>query len=624
MIVYLNSLTNPFHYDDSHSIVDNPHVRSLGNIPSFFADPGMFSGDPEITMYRPFLLVTYALNYAISGYDVWSYHLVSIFLHMASAGLVYALARSLRLAPLAAGFAAVAFGVHPVHTETVNYVSSRSELLVSLCVLVGMWVHIQYADRRWSGVATAAVFALGLASKSVAIILPAIILCVDGLGLGHDGLRGRALIERRWQTYALLIGVAAAYLAAAGQFLTKAAVEAPVRPYNEQIWSQAKALVLYSKLLLAPRGLSVDHQFLVSDTLWDPLAAGAVLTMASLLGLALWHGRRLPLALFLLLWWGLALAPSSLVPLNVLVNEHRLYLPGAAFAIGLGAVVERVLRGAARAQMPGTLPILLGAALVVSGCLTVQRNRVWSSEYLLWENAAEQAPLMARPMIILGEAHTRDGHTTEAIAALEIAVTRDPRYLAGYEALAQLYRETGQVERAEARLRQVLAQDSTAAGPWGELAVLCVQRSQSTAGLQVGREWMERALMAYQRAVELAPDDHSFQDNLGNVYQELGRPAEALRHHRRALDLRPADVRTLCNMGNAHRMLGDLDTAADLYRQALARDAGYAGAWLNLGGVLEAQSRPQEALGAYERAASLDASYRSYAAQRRKHLKGGE
>ena len=74
VLAYGNSLGNPFHYDDGHSIVENPHIRQLANIPAFFFDATMFSKDPENAMYRPLLLTTYALNHAVSGYAVWSYH----------------------------------------------------------------------------------------------------------------------------------------------------------------------------------------------------------------------------------------------------------------------------------------------------------------------------------------------------------------------------------------------------------------------------------------------------------------------------------------------------------------------------------------------------------------------
>ena len=69
LVAYAGTLGNPFQYDDMHSIVDNPAVRSLGRIPSFFVDPGTFSGDPGIAMYRPLLVTSFALNHAVSGYE---------------------------------------------------------------------------------------------------------------------------------------------------------------------------------------------------------------------------------------------------------------------------------------------------------------------------------------------------------------------------------------------------------------------------------------------------------------------------------------------------------------------------------------------------------------------------
>ena len=62
VVLFANALENPFHYDDKHSIVKNKHLRSLRNIPHFFVDPGTFSSERQGTMFRPLLLVSYALN----------------------------------------------------------------------------------------------------------------------------------------------------------------------------------------------------------------------------------------------------------------------------------------------------------------------------------------------------------------------------------------------------------------------------------------------------------------------------------------------------------------------------------------------------------------------------------
>ena len=116
-LLYANALSGSFHYDDFHSIVDNPHLRSLANVPAFFADPDMFSGDPEKSMYRPLLLLTYAFNYAVGGYEPWGYLLVNLLLHVLVSVLVALLAERMLVSARAGWVAGMLFAVHPLATE---------------------------------------------------------------------------------------------------------------------------------------------------------------------------------------------------------------------------------------------------------------------------------------------------------------------------------------------------------------------------------------------------------------------------------------------------------------------------------------------------------------------------
>ncbi|MFC1527104.1 tetratricopeptide repeat protein [Candidatus Latescibacterota bacterium] len=567
-------------------------------------------------MYRPLLMVTYALNYAVSGYEPWSYHLVNVVVHAVCTYAVYQIARALGLELALAGLAALLFGLHPIHSEAVDYVSSRSELLAAGFVLAALWLHLRHAQARWAPAATGVLFAAGLGCKSVAIVLPALLAAHDLLCRPRR-LRGRATL------YGVLGLVSAAYLTVAGHLLARATVGDPVRGYGEQLWSQTKALVFYARLMFVPQGLSVDHQFLISDRLWDPFAATAALAVASVVVLVSRQWRRRPVVAFLGLWTAVALAPSSLVPLNVLVNEHRLYLPGAAVAIGLAVTVEASIQACICAGRGGSGAAVVLVLLGLYGCTTWQRTEVWSSPYSLWEDAARQAPLMARPQIMLGETHARDGHTEVAISHLEHALERDRQYLRGYERLGQLHRDLGQPEVAERRLRQGLAVDSTAAGLWGELGALYVSRAQSPADGSPA-VWYARARDAYAKATQWAPDNHAYQDNLGNTYQVLEQPERALVHHRLALRLRPDDSRTLLNTGNAHHMLGHLDSALSYYERSVESDPAHAGAWLSLASSLESRGRAAEALRAYGRAASLEPAYRAAVNQARLRLGAGD
>lgn len=92
VVVYVNTVGNSFHFDDFHSIVENPSVRDISNIPVYFSDPGMFSGDVGVRMYRPLFLVTLVFNYWVGGYDVTGYHLVNILLHTLNTLFVFFIA----------------------------------------------------------------------------------------------------------------------------------------------------------------------------------------------------------------------------------------------------------------------------------------------------------------------------------------------------------------------------------------------------------------------------------------------------------------------------------------------------------------------------------------------------
>ena len=130
--LYANALGNSFHYDDRHSIEHNKHLRSLANIPSYFVDPGTFSSERRGTMFRPLLLSSYAANYAVHGGWVPGYRIANLLIHVLCSTLPFALAHKWWGIPRDAWALGLLFLLHPLHGEPINYISSRSELLVAL------------------------------------------------------------------------------------------------------------------------------------------------------------------------------------------------------------------------------------------------------------------------------------------------------------------------------------------------------------------------------------------------------------------------------------------------------------------------------------------------------------
>ena len=136
LIAWHPALSGTFHYDDEHSVVANYHIRTLDSPWRFLLDRGQFSVDHDKTMHRPLVVLSLALDYALSGSSPVAYMATNLAAHIGTALAVWWLAGLLGASPTGALLAGVLFAVHPVCSEPVNYVSARSE---SMAVGFGLW-----------------------------------------------------------------------------------------------------------------------------------------------------------------------------------------------------------------------------------------------------------------------------------------------------------------------------------------------------------------------------------------------------------------------------------------------------------------------------------------------------
>lgn len=431
---YANSLRAGFHYDDAHHIVGNPYVRDLAYLPRHFGSAETFSALPGHNMYRPVVMTTLALNYHWGGYDPLPWRLTAIALHALAAVGVFLTVRTLsarlvsRPDPVAdtrGGLvAAVCFAVHPVFTETVDYASARSSLLATALAVWAFLLHQRSESARRAPARLALhlgsllLFAAALLSKETAIVYPALLL------LG-------AMLQRRGFRAAIpAVAVAALYLVvrkivlgnAVIDFQARAAAAAAAdagsggaRPVSHNLFTQARVLLSYLGLLVLPKDLCVDRYVRISRTPLEPgVVAGALAVLALLLLAWRWRGKR-PLASFGILWFLLGLAPtSSIIPLNVVMGEHRLYFPG----IGAALVLASFVRRARLFWIP-----VAGALLV----LTLRRNLDWNDGARLWESAVRVSPRSSGAWNSLGLARDAAGDFEGATAAWRRALEIDPK-----------------------------------------------------------------------------------------------------------------------------------------------------------------------------------------------------
>lgn len=449
-----------FHYDDGHHVVNNPAVHvdpSASGEPAadasrterarypglagfsarvahLFTDPQTFSSERGVVMYRPVLMTSYAVDSSVHrGLTSWlerPVSLVRVFLtsnlliHALVAVLVALLALRVGLPPIAALFAGLCMAVHPVFSEVVNYVSSRSESLAALWMLVAFHLHLSARARAlpaaipFAALAWIAALTATLAKETPALFCFAV--AWFELVMRRDDLRRGALRALGWGAfYGLALGVLlllrksmldAAAIDVVGRFNTVAADADPQtgggRSILQNLLVQSRVVVLYLQFLIRPTGLSIDHSVAVTG---DHTASTAValLVHAGLFAgaaRAWWRGVRLPL--LVAGWFWLFLAPSVIVPLNVVMNEHRLYLPGIAVSLAVGAFLARVADALAARRAPDgdwRAPVALAAlpfALFVS--LAVHRSFEWHDDEVLWSSAVRQYPDSARARLHLG------------------------------------------------------------------------------------------------------------------------------------------------------------------------------------------------------------------------------
>lgn len=628
VLAYLNSFAVPFLFDDAPSIADNPAIRHLWPLWDTLFPPAQHGG--LTTSGRPLVNLSLAINYAISGQGVWSYHVLNLMIHLgAGLALLGLVRRTLLLPALRAKWdaaalpcavaAAALWTLHPLQTESVTYIVQRAEALMGLFYLLTLYFFARAADSpapgRWL-VASAAACLPGMASKEVMASAPLMVWLYDRTFVAGGF---RAALKARRNYYLTLAGtwvlLGALVLSTGGDRGGTVGFDLGI-PWLGYALTQFQALAHYLRLSVWPHPLIFDYGIFyvahLSETLpysllVAPLLVGTVV--------ALW---RRPAVGFLGVWFFALLAPTSLVPSSVqMIVEHRMYLSLAAVMVALALGAYRLLgrRGA-------VVCLLLAAA---GGVLTARRNNDYQTELGLWADTVAKRPQSLFARQNYGVALLAAGRNEEAIRQHEAAVRLKPDDATLHYNLGLALFQLGRVEAAIAEYKAALRLKPDDADIHNNLGVALVQHGEPALALghyalaarlkpdnpqfhynhglclsTLGRT--AEAIAAYETALRLKPDAADTHNNLGTALAESGRLEAAIGHYNEALRLKPGDIDTRKNLGNALLMAGRADEAAVQFHAVLERQPGDAEGHFGLGNVLAQQGRSAEAVAQYEAA----------------------
>jgi len=551
-IVYANSLQVPF-------IMDDMVISTLGRILPL---EHLLHGTA-----RRVANFTFSLNHLLHGESVAGYHIVNLLIHLAASLTLYLLVTASlsalratktqlppatlenhpaeRFVPFAA---ALLFAVHPIQTQAVTYIVQRYTSLAALFYLLAalLFIRARLAHERVENLARILMPAFGclltgllaLGSKQIAVTLPLMLIALE-----FSLFRGRLLKRRFLPICGAIIfagGIVLFLLSPDGLLpaLQSATAEDRTVSRTGYFLTQTRVVATYLRLLILPYGQSIFHDIPLSTTFSLPELAATFLHLI-LLGCAALLFRSSGrtegekailqrLAALGICWFYIALiVESSIFPITDRIFEHRVYLPSAGFFLAIAALASLAIAGRANRLRRGWALLLIAAAVL--GGLTLNRNRLWSDTFLLWQDTVAKAPNKDLALANLAGEYMKLDQPAKALPLFVRALEINPRFMT----VTKIY-----------------------------LGLNLQRLNVEPARFAAGKELLEVALQRPLTRDEETRLDTDFYNCLGLAYERLGQPDKAGGAYRSALSINPAYDLAWYNLGLLSIAVADRGQAA--------------------------------------------------------------
>lgn len=578
-LIYINTFDNSFHYDDERVILYNQSLKNISNFTNIFS-PQSYMGMGN----RPISDLTLALNYHFNEFNVFGYHLVNLLIHLAVCILVYFIANKLlsranqyckieknrniyQLFPL---FSSLLYALHPINTQSVNYISARSSTLCVLFMLISVFLFIIFLESIYSFKTTRNnaksriiqyflsvicfaglffSFFIALGCREMAIAVPIILLIYDLCF--YSGKRNATVTEmktnsNRSELGENRIGVFISkskhifykfklynlpfliIIVLGGIVLTKTGKFELMVPWHIDAIAACKAYVYYIKLLFLPINLSVDHYFPLPVSIFQISSIISICIVISLITLGVYLlriSRVISFSIFLYFITPIATSSVLLVTygsLSTMIAEHRIYASAIGFCIPVVLVIcdiskyieERIAKYKPY-KNPGNMTnrqqfiqiALIMPILISCSIATIKRNTDWRDDLTLWKRAVDYYPESARAQYNLGLEYTKRKLWDKSIIHYMESLKWNFNDFQTHNNLGISFKETGMLDSAINEFRIAITLSDKY--PDGRLNLALA--------LEV-KGLIEEAISEYKIALECKPDNIIAMYNLGNIY----------------------------------------------------------------------------------------------------------
>lgn len=534
LFAYQNLYDNSFHFDDSHTIQDNPYVRDISNLPKFFTlGSETFSSLPANQVYRPIVTSSIAIDYWLSqhfsatkdGYDVHFYHYSMMFTYILLLVLLLAMFYKLfdKVRPHSwniyfALFATAFFGLNTINAETINYIISRSDLLSTFFVIAAFDIFLYFPRLRKWGIFLLP-FIIGMLTKlTAAMFVPLLIsyyyifeyLTLDDAN--RKVIRNKLLIQAT-----ILLALMSIFVV----FVMKMQSDSFV-PGTHSRWdyliTMPFVLLHYFVSFFYPYNLSADTDWTVITSMANvKFVVGMffILSMAIAFYISIRNRKLAPIS-FGILWFFITLAPtSSFIPLAEVLNDHRMFYPLVGFTFAIVYLIS-IIVVKKEYQIKESKLYQLILSLLIIGVLgghfygVRKRTEVWDSGISLWYDVTIKSPKNGRGLMNYGLQLMGEKKYEEAMEYYQKAIKYSPYYSYLYTNMALCYGYLGDDTNAEANFKKSL-----------KYGYYSHKTHYYYATFLLGKKRYDEAIKEYDISLEMAPKYIYSKYKLMQIYTEL-------------------------------------------------------------------------------------------------------
>lgn len=596
-------------FDDPEYVFENAHVLS-----------GLNSGSLAwaFTTYHaanwhPITWLSLMLDVQLLGADPGVFHLSALIWHAINTVLLFFLLRRLTGAFWRSAFVAALFAVHPLHVESVAWISERKDLLSTFFLLLTIWAYANYVTLRqrasahtseatpqnpWYWFAGALLlFALGLMAKPMVVTLPFVLLLLDHWPLRRWSVRTASHLVLEKAPF-LFLSAISCFVTVVAQSKGEAVKSLHEFPFLERLGNASVSYVRYLWKTVWPLDLAI---FYPHPGAWPVgLVVVAILFVVGM-SLAAWNLRHRHGWLFTGWFWyvGMLVPVLGVVQVGIQSMADRYsYVPLIGiFILGTWAVGEW---GRRRVDAQGPLRFLAVLILIVCTGLTWRQSSLWLNDETLFSHALRVTKDNVLAHNNLADYLLRQGRPAEAIPHFKETLRLQPNYYYAANNLGSALTQIGRYDEALASIRRALELN-----PRYALSHLNLADTLTLMGK------FPEAHQSYARAVELDPRMAAAYNNWGGLFFRENRFQEAVEKYEVAVKLSPNLIPAWGGLARSLTSAGALPRAAAAYAQAITLAPESPRFRVDAARVLLQLGRTNDALQELSAAVTLEPGYRA-------------